>query len=97
MPKKSREQKIKASQRLYDTLRHQPTIRETIQEKTASAPRNEYFSTPVSAPTASEQQLTRYFMADFRKSLLLIGSVIALEIFFYFASMSSNFAWLFKF
>lgn len=97
MPKKSREQKIRASQRLYESLRQQPSLREATQEKTAAAPRKDYFSKPVSAPVANEHQLTKYFMADFRKSLLLIGSVIALEIFFYFASMSSNFAWLFKF
>jgi hypothetical protein len=97
MPKKSREQKIKASRRLYESLLH-------------SAPRQEYSRPTVSNPektasavkmilqeTEKEKIITRYFISDFKKSMLLIVCVIALELFFYFASMSTNFSWLFKF
>lgn len=97
MPKKSREQKIKASQRLYATLRDQPALKETVLEKTVRTTPKTITPAAETAPSETERKLTMYFKADFKKSLLLISCVIALEIFFYFASMSSNFAWLFKF
>jgi len=49
-------------------------------------------------PVSQEELLTaRYFKTDLKKSLLLISGIIALEIIFYFASMSTVWFRLFKY
>jgi len=91
MPKKSRKQKILASSH-FQALIHNPSITispiQTVKKPTVTA-----FST---TPT-NESITARYFLLDLRKSIILILGIIALEIFFYFVSMRSDWIKLFKF
>lgn len=97
MPKKSREQKIKASQRLYEQLVQTPTPKEISHKEKVTTVQSSTLHTQAEPLSDKELVLTRYFQADFRKSMILISCVIALELIIYFASMSTNLAWLFKF
>lgn len=96
MPKKSREQKIRASERLFASLQRASLPATEHQKDTVVT--TQVFKTITQNDSVDEKEklLTGYFLADFRKSMIFISCVIALEIFFYFASMSTNLAWAFK-
>ena len=89
MPKKTRKQKMLATQRKQF---HKPTAneilvdkQETIKEKTetvAFIPAKENLS-------AEELHINKYFEMDLRKSIFIITAIFALEFFFYFATMNN--------
>ncbi len=96
MPKKTKREKILAKERhrlrLLQELqlqqiphsRESSSIKQTIPEKTqvAQSPMPE---------TGEEKSFRQYFLEDFKKSLLLIGFVIALEIAVYFGTINNYF------
>ena len=91
MPKKTKEQKIIASyRRKLQLLKQQNTI---DHPHPAVSPAQQLVipqrkETPVILQeTAEDSMIKKYFIIDFRKSLLLIAFIIALEILLYFASM----------
>lgn len=93
MPKKTRKKKILAQQRkvsLNITSINKP-IRENITSQ--NSPEVHKISTPSKADTLSQM----YFVEDLKKSLRLIGIIIALEIMIYFGTMNNYLSLIFKF
>ena len=91
MPKKSKKQKILASLH-YQAQTLRPNIVFSQTQPVKKLVTTAYLSTSVDEPTTS-----RYFLIDLKKSIILILGIIALEIFFYFVSMRSDWIKLFKF
>lgn len=88
MPKKTREEKIRAAQRRFKIIYKEVPYKSAGEKKVSE----QVFSTP--APV-SKQEDTRliYFRQDLTKSLTIIGGIIALEILLYFASIN-HYLWL---
>lgn len=85
MPKKSKKQKIRAFEHFQAKMQSAPVVTKTEQKVTEH-------------PLSQEEIVTAYFFKiDLKKSLLLISGIIALEIIFYFASMSTVWFRLFEF
>ena len=93
MPKKSKKQKIKALQHFQSQLLRPKIILPSV------SPVANQKSTDMVIPVQNKQEIitSHYFLKDFKKSIILILGIIALEIFFYFASMRSDWFKLFKF
>jgi len=88
MPKKTREQKKRATEHLKSLLLHQPSV-----SKLPHTEKNTISQQPAYQETDNKYSASRnYFLIDFKKSIILILGIIALEIIFYFVSMRSD--WL---
>ena len=64
-------------------------IRSQENEIIDETPKTMSTSSPVENLTTEETNINKYFEKDLRKSLLIIGAIFALEIFFYFATMNN--------
>lgn len=83
MPRKTRKEKIAAAGRKKQFLT-QSVSREEKQ------PKSESEKSPSKQLINTEQEITkRYFLTDFRKSILYITIIFAIEILLYSASMSN--------
>ena len=85
MPKKSKKQKMRAFAHFQTKMQGVPVVVKTEEKITEH-------------PISQEEMVTAHnFKIDLKKSLLLISGIIALEIIFYFASMSTVWFRLFKY
>jgi hypothetical protein len=92
MPQKTRKEKVAAQER----KRYQYTILESVPKKSDSVTttlptEKQKISEPVKHLVSLNQEdesIKKYFLQDFKKSLLLIVAVLALEIFLYFARIN---------
>lgn len=85
MPKKTKEEKIRAIQHKQTRILQGFSILEP-----QFSPSSVHEKPLRSHTTVHELSSKSYFMSDFKKSIILILGIIALEIFFYFASMRSE-------
>lgn len=99
MPKKSRKEKVRAHSRLQSEILNKVTITYPAAPATVASqkPAQKTEKTGPKAPTEQDTRLVAYFKHDMGRSLMLIAGIIALEIIFYFASMSTVWSKLFNF
>ncbi len=91
MPKKTRRAKILAKERRLRLLQNTPSPALTqVKTKQEEPEANRSLPTPT-APNSVYDETRGYFISDFKKSLLYIGIVIALEIVVYFGTINNYF------
>lgn len=92
MPRKTRKEKILASQRKKEppqTLQNEHIhvhIPQSVSTETQTVKTQKKVDTAVLSQ--SEQKIRSYFYADLKKSTVLVAGIIALEFFLYFASIN---------
>lgn len=97
MPKKTRKEKVIAAYRKKLRLLEQmgqPTTPEVITYSAKSAPIEEPSSLEIEEKSTIDKEetaLKTFFIKDLRKSLLLVGLIIALEIIIYFGTINNYF------
>lgn len=95
MPKKTKEQKIHAASR--KSLLYQHLFQDSKQEKKQTNNLNNVGTLRHNVPTnvygsGNPTPTDSFFFHDLKKSLLVIGSIITLEIILYFVSMNKYLA-----
>ena len=87
MPKKTKKEKIIAAYR--NKLRILYSTQPVITEKTPNATAPEQSGKEDFILSEQDKTTTTFFMGDFKKSILLILGIIALEIILYFATINN--------
>jgi hypothetical protein len=94
MPKKTKKEKLIAEYRkklkLLET--QQTIVAATATERIRpQLKETKIISKPIMViPSEQENQIKKFFIVDFKKSIMIIGFILALEISLYFVSMYSN-------
>src|SRR3989344_1840618 len=88
MPRKTRKDKILASKRKRNLL---ISLVNTV-DSSLSPEKNAYSKPIITTPFATiDMRISKFFIADFKKSLVLIIFIFILEICIYFATMNTYF------
>ncbi|OGK18685.1 hypothetical protein A3G67_02335 [Candidatus Roizmanbacteria bacterium RIFCSPLOWO2_12_FULL_40_12] len=95
MPKKTKHEKNLARERkrlrLLQNLQQPETVAVREQINVEKAPAIEPLASRDTKPNSEEKVLLQHFKRDFKKSLVLIVSIIALEIAVYFGTINNYF------
>ena len=98
MPKKTKREKRLAQEHKRTQLLQKFTLQETVVVPAAEEEKRVEIPTSVLAPklaksplTQEETLMSKFFISDFRKSIMLIGIIIALEIAVYFGTINNYF------
>ncbi len=94
MPKKTKQEKILARERRFKLLRELQVVEVTPSriEKNIQKPQPPQDSTaPIGIEREEDKSARQYFVSDFKKSLMYVGVIIALEIAVYFGTISNYF------
>ncbi|QQG44631.1 MAG: hypothetical protein HYW86_01835 [Candidatus Roizmanbacteria bacterium] len=94
MPHKTKKTKILSEQRKKLKLLELNQVTQKEESKTELQDKKTVIDYSL---TDEEIKIKRYFLQDFKKSLLIIGLIFSLEIILYFASMSNYVSELLKF